>query len=168
MTEWLHFHFNALEKEMATHSSVLAWRIPRMGEPGGLPSMGSHRVKHDWSDLAAAAAEWALDWEAEDGEWILFFHLMPPLFSYGNLGFSFLLYKGETSSNILISPALSPVLSIVQQSPIFSAPGISFVEDSYSTDSKVWMALEWLKHITCIVHFISIIITSVPPHIIRH
>ena len=41
------FYFNALEKEMATHSSVLAWRIPGMGEPGGLPSMGSHRVGHD-------------------------------------------------------------------------------------------------------------------------
>ena len=41
---------------MATHSSVLAWRIPGMGEPGGLPSMGSHRVGHDWSDLAAVAA----------------------------------------------------------------------------------------------------------------
>jgi len=50
------FHFHALEKEMATHSSVLAWRIPGMGEPGGLLSMGSHRVGHDWSDLAAAAA----------------------------------------------------------------------------------------------------------------
>ena len=49
------FHFNALEKEMATHSSVLAWRIPGTGEPGGLPSMGSQRVGHDWSDLAAAA-----------------------------------------------------------------------------------------------------------------
>ena len=49
------FHFHALEKEMATHSSVLAWRIPGMGEPGGLPSMGSHKVRHDWSDLAAAA-----------------------------------------------------------------------------------------------------------------
>ena len=49
------FHFHALEKAMATHSSVLAWRIPGMGEPGGLPSMGSHRVGHDWSDLAAAA-----------------------------------------------------------------------------------------------------------------
>ena len=47
------FHFHALEKEMATHSSVLAWRIPGMGEPGGLPAMGSHRVRHDWSDLAA-------------------------------------------------------------------------------------------------------------------
>ena len=51
------FHFYALEKEMATHSSVLAWRIPGMGEPGGLPSMGSHRVGHDWSNLAAAAAD---------------------------------------------------------------------------------------------------------------
>ena len=50
------FHFHALEKEMATHSSVLVWRIPGMGEPSGLPSLGSHRVGHDWSDLAAAAA----------------------------------------------------------------------------------------------------------------
>ena len=50
------FHFHALEKEMATHSSVLAWRIPGTGEPGGPPSMGSHRVGHDWSALAAAAA----------------------------------------------------------------------------------------------------------------
>ena len=47
MTERLHFHFHALEKEMATHSSVLAWRIPATGEPGGLSSMGSHRVGHD-------------------------------------------------------------------------------------------------------------------------
>ena len=50
------FHFHALEKEMATHSSVLAWRIPGTGEPGGLLSMGLHRVGHDWSDAAAAAA----------------------------------------------------------------------------------------------------------------
>ena len=52
------FHFHALEKEMATHSSVLAWRIPGTREPGGLPSMGSQRVGHDWSNLAAAAAAW--------------------------------------------------------------------------------------------------------------
>ena len=50
------FHFHALEKEMATHSSVLAWRIPWTEKPGRLQSMGSHRVRHDWSDLAAAAA----------------------------------------------------------------------------------------------------------------
>ena len=50
------FHFHALEKEMAAHSSVFAWRIPGTGESGGLPSMGLHRVRHDWHDLEAAAA----------------------------------------------------------------------------------------------------------------
>ena len=50
------FHFHALEKEMAAHSSILAWRIPGMGEPGGLPSMASHRVRHNCCNLAAAAA----------------------------------------------------------------------------------------------------------------
>ena len=50
------FHFHALEKDMATHSSVLAWGIPGTGEPGGLPSLGSHRVGHDWSNLASTAA----------------------------------------------------------------------------------------------------------------
>ena len=50
------FHNHVLEKEMATHSSVLAWRIPGTGEPGGLPFVGSYRVGHDCSDLAAAAA----------------------------------------------------------------------------------------------------------------
>ena len=57
------FHFHALEKKMATHSSVLAWRIPGTGAPGGLPSVGLHRVGHDWNDLAAAAAAFL---------WILF------------------------------------------------------------------------------------------------
>ena len=51
------FHLHALEKEMATHSSVLAWRIPGTGKPGGLPSLGSHRVGHEWSNLAAVAAD---------------------------------------------------------------------------------------------------------------
>ena len=55
------FHFHALEKEMATHSSVLAWRIPGTGEPGGLASMGSHRVGQDWSNLAAAV--WVLSFQ---------------------------------------------------------------------------------------------------------
>ena len=70
------FHFHALEKEMATHSSVLAWRIPGMGEPGGLLSMGSHTVGHNWSDLAVAVAERSskLTWKyknltVEDTSW---------------------------------------------------------------------------------------------------
>ena len=50
------FHFHALEKEMATHSSILAWRIPGTEEPSGLPSMGSHRVGHDGSYLACMHA----------------------------------------------------------------------------------------------------------------
>ena len=56
------FHFHALEKEMVNHSSVLAWRLPGTGEPGGLPSVGSHRVRHDWSNLAAAAAVLCIRW----------------------------------------------------------------------------------------------------------
>ena len=68
------FHFHALEKEMATHSSVLAWRILGTGEPGGLPSMGLHRVGLDWSDLvaaAAAAANVVLDFRGrQNGFWL--------------------------------------------------------------------------------------------------
>ena len=58
MTERLHFHFSlsCIGERMATHSSVLAWRISGMAGPGGLPSIGSHRVRHNWSDLAAAAS----------------------------------------------------------------------------------------------------------------
>ena len=59
------FHFHALEKEMAMHSSVLAWRIPGTGESGGLPSLGSHRVRHDWSDLAAICQS-IIHWFAPD------------------------------------------------------------------------------------------------------
>ena len=54
---------------MATHSSVLAWRIPGMGEPGGLPSVGSHRVGHDWSDLAAAAVYLLTALTSAEGTW---------------------------------------------------------------------------------------------------
>ena len=57
------FHFHALKKELVTHSNVLAWRIPGMREPGGLPSMGLHRIRHNWSDLEAAAAE-SIMWKA--------------------------------------------------------------------------------------------------------
>ena len=72
-TERLHFHFHALEKEMATHSNVRAWRIPGTGEPGGLPSLGSHRVGHTWSDLAAAASAVAWAWKGK--LWEMFTHL---------------------------------------------------------------------------------------------
>ena len=67
------FYFHALEKDIATHSSVFAWRIPGTGEPGGLLSMGWHRARHDWRDLAPAAAAASRDLleflEGEDNEW---------------------------------------------------------------------------------------------------
>ena len=62
---WLSFwfHFHALEKEMETHSSILAWRIPGTVEPGGLPSVGLHRVGHHWSDLAVVGVSfWGFPW----------------------------------------------------------------------------------------------------------
>ena len=65
------FHFHALEKEMATNSSVLAWKIPGMWEPSGLLFMGSHRVGHNCSELAAAAGEWenlALEYRMKQGK----------------------------------------------------------------------------------------------------
>ena len=84
----LTFHFHALEEEMATHSSVLAWRIPGTEEPGGLPSVRLHRVGHDSSDLAAAAATSA---------WWFSFHLpdllgKPDYADYFSLS-SFLLFQ---------------------------------------------------------------------------
>ena len=64
------FHFHELEREMATHSSVLAWRIPGTEEPGGLPSLGWHRVGHDWSDLAAAVSQTVNNLPARQETWI--------------------------------------------------------------------------------------------------
>ena len=94
------FHFHALEKQMATHSSVLAWRIPGTGEPGGLLSLGSHRVGHDWSDLAAAAYSsnglLIQIWEQNYfNDWLVIFYLTllvsPHLSFYSSEFFSVLL-----------------------------------------------------------------------------
>ena len=75
------FHFHALEKEMATHSSVLAWRIPGTGEPGGLLSMELHRVGHDWSDLAVAVS---VHWKLQSTSKIL--HIVSGISSVQLLG----------------------------------------------------------------------------------
>ena len=66
------FHFHALEKDMATHSGVLAWRIPGMGEPGGLPSMQSHRVRHEIPEIQ--------HWEAKTGRKCSSFVKLKPLY----------------------------------------------------------------------------------------
>ena len=81
----LTFHLHALEKEMATHFSVHAWRIPEMAEPGGLPSVGSHRVEHYWSDLAAAAE--LIVARREYANWLVYFLL------YAFLPFFFFLMR---------------------------------------------------------------------------
>ena len=91
-----------LEKEMATHSSVLAWRIPGTEEPGGLLSMGSHRVRHDWSDLEAAAAHiyplffWFFSHKKDNGHCFLKWPLPPGLWNTGTHwpGFSSSLHWG--------------------------------------------------------------------------
>ena len=104
------FHFPALEKAMATHSSVLAWRIPGTGEPGGLPSMGLHRVGHDWSNLAAAAAVFHC---------IYVPHLLYPV--YGHLGCSHVLaIVNSAAMNIGVHASFRIILSSLgpMQQPI--------------------------------------------------
>ena len=111
---------------MATHSSVLAWRIPGMVEPGGLPSMGSHRVGHDWSDLAAAAAAAAVHKNVQNNLkvqfWNRFINLLPKSwlctdakqkyrdgYGEGKSGFITLLGKGGTqyaSASRTVPPSL--------------------------------------------------------------
>ena len=78
------FHFHALEKEMAAHSNILAWRIPGMGEPGGLPCMGSHRVRHDQSNLATAEAA-ALTRAIARADWLESLS-PPPIFPVKSIG----------------------------------------------------------------------------------
>ena len=76
-TEWLHFHFplSCTGEGNGNPFQCLAWRTPGMGEPGGLPSLGSHRVRHDWSDLAAAAAVFKWINFPCDVYWRIAFHL---------------------------------------------------------------------------------------------
>ena len=96
------FHFHALEKEMATHSSVPAWRIPGMGEPGGLPSMGSHRVEHDWSDLAAAAAAVTLFDHSTLEMWLGWFRIQSMKIRHGFIiGKMFVFFSQKWNVNLL-------------------------------------------------------------------
>ena len=111
------FHYHALEKEMEIHSTVLAWRIPGTGEPGGLPSLGSCRVGHDWSDLAAAtaAAAWVRDQHFNGKEWKQKWR------------------KGEGELQQRSHPSGSPEASTVHQNDQHQAETISF-----STRGRVW------------------------------
>ena len=119
------FHFHALEKEMATHSSVLAWRIPGMGEPGGLPSMRLHRVGHDWSDLASCSD---------------YSHIKPP-----PRNFSLLIYPGcQVGRKQVHFRSLNQRAQVLTISGSFQPPGpatgtiIFWLED---VQSKVFLIL---------------------------
>ena len=108
------FHFHALEKEMATHPSVLAWRIPGMAEPGGLPSMGSHRVGHDWSDLAAAAA--AAGSSVVSLSWIYLFRSFLNIIFNWTLDFFNGFFKKNHCRATKVFPCIFGTLGIVQLS----------------------------------------------------
>ena len=97
------FHFHALEKEMATHSRILAWRIPGTEEPGGLPSLGSHRIGHDWSKLAAAMGPNAMTFLY----WVLHFK---PGFSLFSFTFKSLFSSSLLSAISLVSSAYLTLL----------------------------------------------------------
>ena len=89
------FHFHALEKEMSTHSSVLAWRIPGTGDPGGLPSMGLHRVGHDWTDLAVAV------YVVKSIIFIVFFMLNLQILNFNDFPQGKGLFLNKSQSNLL-------------------------------------------------------------------
>ena len=107
-----------LEKAMAPHSSTLAWKIPGTGEPGGLPSMGSHRVGHDWSDLAAAAVVMILVF------WMLSFK---PTFSLSSFTFIKRLFHSSSLSAIMVvsSEVIDISPSNLDSSLCFFQPSIS-------------------------------------------
>ena len=111
------FHFHALEKERATYSSVLAWRIPGTEEPGGLPSMGSHRVGHDWRDLAVAAG-----------------HLPGPI--------THISVKSE-SLNEVLWPRLRHIAEKGGDHPAFSVPQMQQRGLRGTQDSKASVMMEW-------------------------
>ena len=112
---------------MATNSSVLAWRIPGTGEPGGFPSMGSHRVGHDWSDLAAAAYELFIVWILTPCQWLHWKYFSQ------SIGYLFVL--------LVISFAVQKLLSFIR-SYLFLFACISFVLDNWSKKTLVWFMSE--------------------------
>ena len=135
MTERLHFHFDALEKEMATHSSVLAWRIPGTGEPGGLLSVGSHRVGHDWSDLAASILAWEIPWTEEPGG------LQSNLWESQSVRYDWARYRYTGTS--LFPPRMSFYLTLVN---IFSQIDV-FLKSDLSFLFLFWLERIFIKNL---------------------
>ena len=100
---------------MATHSSVLAWRIPGMGEPGGLPSLGSHRVGHYWVDVAAAAEDCkALRWSFTSCKWQLV--ILVPLVHFYDLSLKVSIWGNRATSTERPCPGCGCCCRLVTQS----------------------------------------------------
>ena len=135
------FHLHALEKEMATHSSVLAWRIPGTGKPGGLPSMGSHRVGHDWSDLAAAAVA------AAQSRCLWAF----PSNNCFSLGLSWIASKSQALRPELILPAKSRVNTHKTELVLRGQLGYIFIE-----------RISWIKNTRCWRLWATFILATYP------
>ena len=106
---------------MATHSSILAWRIPGTEEPGGLPSMGSHRVEHDWSDLAAAAAAAAAAAVAK--ETMKCFHLAGQIDDPNGIRIILLILRKKRMLDIEQLLAVSTLVSQSQACPAVNSSG---------------------------------------------
>ena len=152
------FHCHTLEKAMATHSSVLAWRIPGMGEPGGLPSTGSHRVGHDWSNLATVAAAFILKnslrqscktnlcwWTSSIVVYLgkSFYHLH--FWKTTFLRKVFLVGRFLLSSVWIYHLSLScPARFIVRNPMIFLRECLIFVSIYFSLDASKILSLSWL------------------------
>ena len=112
---------------MATHSSVLAWRIPGMGEPGGLPSMGSHRVGHDWSDLAAAGLSFLIGKEI----WARWSWLIPILDPSINIS-----HSQEITSNQQLCSHFSS-LHLISRMQVKTSTEFSFFFEAAASGSRV-------------------------------
>ena len=171
------FHFHALEKEMATHSSVLAWRIPGTGKPSELPSMGSHRVRHDWSDLAATATAARTEYHRkfifsqflrlavqDRGArkvdfWWGFFHCSADDCSLAcpHMAFS-LCMPGKTERSLVFLPLL-PLLSIrlvTLMSSIISLKVLFSIQLSWVSELQHTNFGETIQSMTLAQHFIQI------------
>ena len=121
-----------LEKEMSTHSSVLAWRIPGTGEPGGLPSLGSHRVRHNWSDLAAAAA-------AGLGRMYIIYSLSKYVLNGPNDSFSSVSSVAQLCLTLCDTMNCStPGLSVHPQLPEFTQTHVHWVGDAIQPSHPLW------------------------------
>ena len=138
------FHFHALEKEMATHSSVLAWRIPGTAEPGGLPSMGSHRIGHDWSDLAAAAGRWQI---IQNTDPLINFLVSSPIAD--SVGMKFDLSESKTSYSWFPTHSFRPPTYV--QIATFSALPPQLTHIVHPFQPNLCLAHKWSHPVLCIV-----------------